>query len=325
MPVPEDLAKGDVILGAILTRQKQYVESHPSISFGLWTGHRQVASLGTNAGSVPLAFQRWRNFKEAFAPEIVERAIKETPGTVRHVIDPFGGSGTSGIAAQFLGVKPTVIEVNPYLADLIEAKLAIYDLEQVVTELTKVCREVLKSAWTSSTVIQGAPRTFVEPGVNGRYIFSKEVARRIFSYLHEFDRIGSAKVRRLFRVLLGSIMVPASNVVISGKGRRYRKGWKNHRVPGSKVDELFQRRVLEAIYDLRLYEARACRDYEVLRGDCRKILGSVEMADVAVFSPPYPNSFDYTDVYNVELWTLKYLDSAQANRRLRNATIRSHV
>jgi len=46
---------------------------------------------------------------------------------------------------------------------------------------------------------------------------------------------------------------------------------------------------------------------------------------MAIFSPPYPNSFDYTDVYNVELWMLGYLNSKGDNRQLRQATLRSHV
>ena len=46
---------------------------------------------------------------------------------------------------------------------------------------------------------------------------------------------------------------------------------------------------------------------------------------MAVFSPPYPNSFDYTDVYNVELWTCGYLSGKAENRALRMSTLRSHV
>ncbi|MEW3673849.1 hypothetical protein QOZ77_32065, partial [Pseudomonas aeruginosa] len=49
------------------------------------------------------------------------------------------------------------------------------------------------------------------------------------------------------------------------------------------------------------------------------------MADLAVFSPPYPNSFDYTDVYNVELWVLGYLNDSADNRSLRQSTLASHV
>jgi DNA modification methylase len=84
-----------------------------------------------------MPFQGWRRFKEAFAPELVRRAIEET-GDVEHLVDPFGGSGTAALAAQFLGVQPSSIEVNPFLADLIEAKIAPYDLKAVVRAYAEV-------------------------------------------------------------------------------------------------------------------------------------------------------------------------------------------
>jgi hypothetical protein len=63
----------------------------------------------------------------------------------------------------------------------------------------------------------------------------------------------------------------------------------------------------------------------LLRGDARELVKQPTAADVAIFSPPYPNSFDYTDVYNIELWALGYLRESAENTKLRNATLRSHV
>ncbi|MDP1363097.1 DNA methylase N-4/N-6, partial [Klebsiella variicola] len=61
-------------------------------------------------------------------------------------------------------------------------------------------------------------------------------------------------------------------------------------------------------------------------GDSRTALQQVDQqADLIVFSPPYPNSFDYTDIYNVELWVLGYIGSSADNLTLRNQTLRSHV
>jgi DNA modification methylase len=65
--------------------------------------------------------------------------------------------------------------------------------------------------------------------------------------------------------------------------------------------------------------------HKIYRGDARVALTKVEEADVAIFSPPYPNSFDYTDVYNLELWMLGYLNCGLDNRKLRHRTLRSHV
>lgn len=296
-----------------------------AVSFTTWTGQRRITSIGTTARFSPLAFERWRDFKEAFAPEIVERAFTETPGPIHDVADPFGGSGTTAIATQFLGAKPTTIEVNPYLADLIEAKVASYDLDEIGRALGQVCTHVRRNIQKVRADFAGAPKTFVEPGVKGRYIFSRDVASRINTYRAAIDQVSSARIRRLFKVLLASTLIPVSNVVISGKGRRYRRSWQSRSCPASRVDQLFQERVLEALYDLRLYASRACSEYAVLRGDCRRLTASIDPMDLAVLSPPYPNSFDYTDVYNVELWALGYLDGRESNTKLRNATLRSHV
>ena len=94
--------------------------------------------------------------------------------------------------------------------------------------------------------------------------------------------------------------------------------------PGD-VDDLFRTGVLEALHDLRRYASRRCLDYTLLRGDARTLSADIGPHDLAVFSPPYPNSFDYTDVYNVELWSMGYLRNSDANTRLRHKTLRSHV
>jgi hypothetical protein len=271
-----------------------------------------------------LPFQGWRRFKEAFAPELVRLAIEETGGVGR-VIDPFGGSGTTALAAQFLGVRPSTIEVNPFLADLIEAKIARYEIDAVVRGFTRVVELAYGKSGDPAKFLANAPPTFVEPGVNDRYLFSKDVAARFFAYRAAIEGLEDAATRRLLRVLLGATAVPASNALVSGKGRRYRRHWKETPVPPNAIDEMFEQGVLSALFDLRRFEARRCRDYEVLCGDARARLAEIESADMAIFSPPYPNSFDYTDVYNIELWMMGYLKGAPENRQLREATLRSHV
>ena len=295
------------------------------VQFSDWTGGRTVSTVGTNTGAVVLPFQTWRPFKEAFAPELVEQGLTETAGRVRHIADPFGGSGTTALAAQFLGAKPTTIEVNPFLADLIKAKIASINLDLAAEAFGRIISHVARGDELRRPIFPGAPATFIEPGRNGRYIFSRAVARRFLAYRTAIEQIGDATCRRLFRVILASTAIPASNVVVSGKGRRYRQGWENRGNRPEIVDELFRDSVLQALYDLRRFAERPCLDYRVLRGDARRLTREIGPHDLAVFSPPYPNSFDYTDVYNVELWALGYLDSREANTRLRHSTLRSHV
>lgn len=296
-----------------------------SVTFSEWTSKRDISTIATNAGSIPIAFQRWRNFKEAFAPEIVERAVKEMPGRLCHVVDPFGGSGTTGLAAQFLGVRSTTIEVNPFLADLIEAKMVRYSLDNIANALGEIIDRVYLGVPSKRPAFAGAPKTFIEPGENGRYLFSRRVAGRILQYRDAIQHLDDSRLQRLFRVILGSVAVAVSNIVVSGKGRRYKSDWMNRISDEDSVDSSFKEGALDAIFDLRRFENRSCQEFRVIRGDSRELISTLDEVDLAVFSPPYPNSFDYTDVYNVELWTLGYLRTSACNSNLRKSTLRSHV
>ena len=271
----------------------------------------------------PLPFSKWRHFKEAFSSELVYDAIASYGDEIKYCIDPFGGSGTTALACQFAGIVPTTIEVNPYLADLIESKLQTYDIDQLVRDLTTILRSADKVDPT--TGISQLPKTFVEPGSKDRWLFSREVANRIQSLCLAIDSLETAANRRLFKILLGSILVPMSNAIVNGKGRRYRKNWNRLRRSEGEVDLLFTQAASSAIQEIRRFENRICTAYTLIRGDSRELIDGLGPFDLAVFSPPYPNSFDYTDVYNIELWMLGYLTDPGDNADLRERTLSSHV
>jgi DNA modification methylase len=68
-----------------------------------------------------------RPFKDAhfatFPPELVERCLKAGCPKGGHVLDPFGGAGTTGIVADRLQMDATLIELNPEYADIAENRL----------------------------------------------------------------------------------------------------------------------------------------------------------------------------------------------------------
>ncbi|MEI2431164.1 hypothetical protein RDV84_12980 [Lysobacter yananisis] len=299
-------------------------DSDPYVSFEAWTRQRKIVSIGSNAGAEPLPFQEWHHFKEAFAPEVVARAVRESHRPVTTCLDPFGGSGTTALASQFLGISPTTIEVNPYLADLIQAKLRAYNPDLLAQDFRRILAITSRKAGDVRRLGK-LPATFIESARIERWVFNSTVARRIACHLEAIDTLPNVQHRRLFRVLLGGMLVAVSNVVINGKGRRYRRGWEERRTVPEMVDMLFKQRCQAAITEIHEHRYRRHRGHTVLRGDCLRKLSKAPPSDLAVFSPPYPNSFDYTDVYNVELWMLGYLNNADSNQKLRKSTLCSHV
>ena len=159
------------------------------VTFEQWTRNRAVATLGTNTGAEKLPFQNWRHFKEAFAPELVARAISDSEVPVSRCLDPFGGSGTSGLACQFLDVHPITAEVNPYLADLIEAKLTTYNPDKLACDLGVIARMTHASTTKTRHAFSNAPESFIEPGINGRWLFDRPIADRIAAILHAISAL----------------------------------------------------------------------------------------------------------------------------------------
>jgi len=283
--------------------------------------------ISSNQSSTGLAFQRWFKFKEAFAPQLVldvlQRASRKK--RVSRCIDPFGGCGTTALTSQFVDVHPVLIEVNPFIADLAEAKLSSYDLDSLRNDFIAVRRAATDDCADHLHLLEGAPATLCEPGNGSRWVFPREVLNRLLQYRVALESVRSTRNRRLLRVLLASIVVGVSNVTVNGKGRKYRGGWEARQKAPASVDEAFRSAFLIALSDIAEFGDRAHNDYDLHRGSCLEKLSDVGDCDLALFSPPYPNSFDYTDIYNLELWLLGYLKSKKDNHRLRNATLRSHV
>lgn len=314
-------------LSGYLSKNCPTLDSVHQQNLSSWLQNYDVkSSASSNVPSYSLPYQRWYRFKEAFSPLMVVESITKLGFWPKTCLDCFGGSGTTSLTCQFLGITPSTIEVNPFLADLIEAKLQTYDTKLLLEDY---CEVIERSQSTSVDLrsIRGSswPKTLVEPGVNGRWIFGRETFRKILALRNAIERIGDKRNQRLLRVLLGSTLIELSNVHISGKGRRYRKSWQDSQKTPEDVSAAFVRSFNDAFGDIAGYGRRAVQGYSIARGDARLLVGQQKPIDIALFSPPYPNSFDYTDIYNIELWVLGYLESSADNKSLRTSTLRSHV
>jgi hypothetical protein len=281
--------------------------------------------MTTNQSAQGIAFQRWFRFKEAFSPSFVTTAIQTLGFRPDLVIDPFGGSGTTAITCQLMGISATTIEVNPFLADVIRAKTSNIAAETLI-DAAKGFRRSLSHTKPDLGVLSYLPPTFIESTDKDRWIFSESVALRLSQYLKCIHQITEPDVQRFFKVALGAVLVECSNVYINGKGRRYRRSWQETEANADVLDLRFHEQFNTAFEDVDRFSARPQTEITVLHGDSRAALQQLEAsADLIVFSPPYPNSFDYTDIYNVELWILGYLTSTFDNASLRRSTLHSHV
>ncbi len=285
--------------------------------------YAESSPTSSNQGTAKLPFQRWFHFKEAFSPKFVTDTLSSLPYQINNCLDPFSGSGTTAVTCRMLGINSEGVEVNPFLADLIEAKLTNLPVSDFCSNYEKLITN-LNLESTDFELTHGMPLTLIEPGVKEKYVFNREVFSTIKAIVRSSDSLPPDQAR-LLKVLLGSVLVENSNVIINGKGRRYRRNWRDRNQTSQDLIESLDAAIDMAATDLTKFSGVPSSSHIIHRGDSRVALSKVRSADVAIFSPPYPNSFDYTDVYNLELWMLGYLNSSQDNKNLRHSTLRSHV
>lgn len=84
------------------------------------------SELGRNARNVwSIASQPYRGAHFATMPrDLAERCIKAGCPAGGHVLDPFGGAGTTGLVADRCGLHATLIELNPDYAEIARSRIA---------------------------------------------------------------------------------------------------------------------------------------------------------------------------------------------------------
>jgi hypothetical protein len=276
-------------------------------------------------GNSSQPFHRWFHLKEAYSSQLLARLISDYNYTFDqeiNVFDPYSGSGTTLLSALDLagdhGVSANVrgIERNPFLWELSRAKVygringrdAVKEFEVALDSVAEIFRESKGSPLPvpSQSTLQ-----------NERY-FPRENVEHLVAIRHAIDACSSNYTRSLLRVCLAAAVENCGRLRRDGRALRFvpsrqpRDAWNS-----------FSERAAAVLQDLLLTDPMQSSG-DVLLGDGREGSQSSVEYDWIVFSPPYPNNIDYTEVYKTEAWMLGCYESADDMRAQRQLTVRSH-
>jgi hypothetical protein len=114
------------------------------------------------------------------------------------------------------------------------------------------------------------------------------------------------------------------NAKTDGKCLRYKKEWKKLAYGAEDFVRSFESHLDMIVEDLGA--APIVADVDITNGDSRKIIKNLRRKfRLCITSPPYLNSFDYSDVYRPELFLMEMVRNSKDLRRIRLKTVRSHV
>lgn len=243
----------------------------------------------------------WFWYKEGYAPEIVERAIKEN---TKNILDPFCGVGTTLLCAKEKKIDSIGVDASPLAVFASKVKTEDYsekDKEDILSFLRKEKRET-KYNWEFELFSPLAA-------------FPKRNYNQILS-LRESMEDEEPKVRNLLLLGLISILPQASLVLKDGGVLKIRND--KRALPAK---EIFKRKIKKMVKELDGAYFGHCP--EIYLGDARALDIPSESVDLIVTSPPYLNNIDYSKVYGLELSLLEMSKATAEEVRLR--AIRSFI
>ena len=281
-------------------------------------------------GNAAAPVHRWFHLKESFSADLLSALLARlgmTNKTDLSLIDPYAGVATALVSAlgavtakgeerQFSRVLG--VERNPFLH--LVASTKVRSLTTPSPDLESF-REAALERYRSKR-IKPAPRPRLSTFSNPNY-FPPAVLRELLRLKAAIDGTeGDDLARDVARVCLAGCLEPLSNLRRDGRALRYEE----RKARTKPVDE-FGRRFDVAIADLASATTPLCARARVALGDGRKPSNYAREEGrfkLALFSPPYANNIDYTEVYKLENWFLDLIGSEAEFRAQRLRTVRSH-
>lgn len=294
--------------------------------------YKDLVNFSTNLNK---PIHRWFDIKEGYSQNLVIDLLQRfNIKKGEFIFDPFCGSGTTLLAAKEMRINSLGFEINPFLAYLTKVKLNNYtakDISKLEIELSKIKKIKFKNSATPS------PKLSISKKLFGSRLES------ILAIKEYISQIPDEKIRDLLTISILSILEDCSIAKKDGNGLKYPQ----NKIPKT-VKPTFIEKLNQIIDDLK--ETRNWRSKSfIFKEDVRKLEdisnnktkgGKKDLLykfsinnlnkfkrkiPLVVFSPPYINCFDYTEVYKVELWFGDFIKNYNELQVLRESTISSHL
>jgi len=261
---------------------------------------------------------RWYYYKEGYSHRLVSQVLKRypTPNGYPGVFDPFCGAGTTLLVAQQHNLPAVGIEINPFATFL----------SQVKTNWHKINPKKLNNAL--NRVIDNninCPKLPCLTTFHNEKYFPNNHAYQLIQLRESIRRCRTTtEIKNALLLALTATLEDVSCLHKDGRALRY------HPRDVISPKEALHRRVMIMLEDLESMQNRPHHEVTVLKGDARNSSSllskgkNIDHFGLILYSPPYANNFDYSEVYKCELWLLEMLNSYEQWKQLRLRTFRSH-
>ncbi len=284
--------------------------------------HATYSSLLNYSNDLNKPFQRWCRYKEGFSKDFVKQIINEYKSDdCLNILDPFVGSGTTILAANEMGYNGYGFEVNPFSYFLMKVKQTYYNDNDVL-----IFKQEYEKILNSLEINQTEEYQLPELSFSNK-VFQPEVEQYMMSCKVKILKIKESKIRDLIFLGWLSCIEELSVYRKAGNGLKFRKTVKPIILNKDSVLTKLRRQfnnMYEDLLSLKSNNHYVNSIYNETSIDFSRKIPS-ETIDGIIFSPPYANCFDYTEIYKLELWFGDFIKNYDDIKKLRTNSLKSHL
>ena len=238
---------------------------------------------------------RWYSYLEGYSSCLIDDIVMEIGlENIRVIYDPFCGTGTTALVASSHGIKSYYCETNPFMQQVIEAKINSVKKLRDTGIRSKHLKKFLQELEDYNFQL-----CLEEPTWDGfEKFFDPEVLAQLKDLKRKVDNISDDDTRNIAIVLLASVTVRASKMIRQGDLRFAKETEKKD---GDKdILSNFICKIKLAIDDIESDNCPTLAETIKLTDDSRDI--EVEnQIDCVITSPPYLNGTNYIRNTKLEL------------------------
>ena len=255
-------------------------------------------------------------FSGAFVDSVLADYLDRRKSAV--VLDPFAGVGTTLIQSAIRGRNVVGFEINPYAALAAKTKLRAICVKTKMLDGSIEAMRLDARSWCN-----GRGATAVAPETFRSHIsfYSPKVEKQVLHALAFMEKITDGRVRDLFRIAFGSVMVSFSNYTYE-PSLSSRPGAGKPLIKDADVAATLLEKLRHIRADIEWLQSKAKEtkpgngrvyNEDFFTGNRRLGNGSV---DLMVTSPPYLNNYHYARNTRPQLYWLGLISSPEEQRPL---------
>jgi len=244
----------------------------------------------------------WLRLTPAYSYRLVAETLAGCePGTT--VLDPFSGSGTTGLFAAEAGLDAVLVDVNPFLVWLARAKTRCYG-EAELAEARRRARAVAATAGAAA----GADGLWQPPIFRIERWWSPPTLAALKALRAALDEHeDGTPATDLLLVALCRTLIAVSGAAFDHQSMSFKPGG-----AAARPDDVLDRYLAEAEHVMatagRALPGRAC----VRLGDARSLAGLAgRPVQLLYTSPPYANRVSYIRELRPYMYWLRFLDDSR--------------